>query len=223
MNGNDGDDVLDGGEGDDWLYGGNGNDTYIFGKGYGNDTIEDWGGSSIVVFKDVSSDDMTVSNLWDSTLEMIVNSTGDKLTINGYKWNQGGYIFEFADGATGTVNRDTWELELNQPNENANEIGEEEIVQTNANILDDMYAEDSITSDLLNEQNDAIISDVSDSVSATDETNSVSDQTDLQIMILAENMSAFATEDNISGNANLMNQMVDMSVMDQLLVGTSVN
>ena len=85
-----------------------------------------------------------------------------------------------------------------------------------------MYAEDSITSDLLNEQNDAIISDVSDSVSDTDETNSVSDQTDLQVMILTENMSAFATEDNISDNANLMDPMVDMSVMDQLLVGTSV-
>ena len=226
---NDGDDILDGGTGDDYLYGGNGNDTYIFGKGYGNDTIEDWGGSSTVVFKDVGSDDVTVSNLWDSTLEMTVNSTGDKLTINGYKWNQGGYTFEFADGATGTVNRDTWELELNQPaenaeftSENANEIGEEEIIQTNANILDDMYAEDSITSDLLNEQNDAIISDVSDSVSDTDETNSVSDQTDLQVMILTENMSAFATEDNISDNANLMDPMVDMSVMDQLLVGTSV-
>lgn len=223
LNGNDGDDILDGGEGDDWLYGGNGNDTYIFGKGYGNDTIEDWGGSSKVVLKDVSSDDVTVSNLWDSTLEMTVNSTGDKLTINGYKWNQGGYIFEFADGATGTVNRDTWELELNQPAESVNEIGEDEIIQTNANILDDMYAEDSITSDLLEEQNDAVISDVSDSVSSdTDETNSVSDQTDLQVMILTENMSAFAMEDNISDNANLMDPMLDMSVMDQLLVGTSV-
>lgn len=223
LNGNDGDDILDGGEGDDWLYGGNGNDTYIFGKGYGNDTIEDWGGSSKVVFKDVSSDDVTVSNLWDSTLEMTVNSTGDKLTINGYKWNQSGYTFEFADGATGTVNRDTWELELNQPAESVNEIGEEEIIQTNANILDDMYAEDSITSDLLEEQNDTIISEVSDSVSSdTDEINSVSDQTDLQVMILTENMSAFAMEDNISDNANLMDPMVDMSVMDQLLAGTSV-
>lgn len=223
LNGNDGDDILDGGEGDDWLYGGNGNDTYIFGKGYGNDTIEDWGGSSKVVFKDVNSDDVTVSNLWDSTLEMTVNSTGDKLTINGYKWNQGGYTFEFADGATGTVNRDTWELELNQPAESVNEIGEDEIIQTNANILDDMYAEDSITSDLLEEQNDAVIFDVSDSVSSdTDETNSVLDQTDLQVMILTENMSAFAMEDNISDNANLMDPMLDMSVMDQLLVGTSV-
>ena len=222
LNGNDGDDILDGGEGDDWLYGGNGNDTYIFGKGYGDDTIEDWGGSSKVVFKNVSSDDVTVSNLWDSTLEMTVNSTGDKLTINGYKWNQGGYTFEFADGATGTVNRYTWELELNQPAESVNEIGEDEVIQTNANILDDIYAEDSITSNLLEEQKDSVISDVSDSISDMDETNSVSDQTDLQVMILTENMSAFAMEDNISDSMNIIDSTVDTSVMNQLLVGTSV-
>ena len=73
--GNDGDDILDGGTGNDWLYGGNGNDTYIFGKGYGNDTIEDWGGSSIVKLKDISSSEVTITNLWDSTLEMTVNGT----------------------------------------------------------------------------------------------------------------------------------------------------
>src|SRR5262249_21790615 len=39
----DGDDVIDGGAGNDYLDGGNGNDTYIFGKGYGADTIHDSG------------------------------------------------------------------------------------------------------------------------------------------------------------------------------------
>ena len=216
--GNDGDDILDGGTGDDYLCGGNGNDTYIFGKGYGNDTIEDWGGSSTVVFKDVNSDDVTVSNLWDSTLEMTVNSTGDKLSINGYKWNQGGYTFEFADGAAGTVNRDTWELELNQPAENS----EEEIVQANANILDDMYSDESAAFSLLDEQNDTVISEVSDSVPVADETEEVADQTDIQVMILTENMSAFATEDNISDSTNLMDSATDTSALDQLLVGTSI-
>ncbi len=218
LNGGAGNDILDGGTGDDYLCGGNGNDTYIFGKDYGNDTIEDWGGSSKVVFKDVSSDDVTVSNLWDSTLEMTVNSTGDKLSINGYKWNQDGYTFEFADGASGTVNRDTWELEFNQPAENS----EEEIVQANANILDDMYSDESAAFGLLDEQNDTVISEVSDSVSVTDKTEEIADQTDIQVMILTENMSAFATEDNISDNANLMDSAMDTSALDQLLVGTSV-
>ncbi|MDD3596483.1 calcium-binding protein, partial [Sulfuricurvum sp.] len=50
IDGGDGDDVLDGGAGDDTLvggkgsdllYGGSGNDTYVFGRGYGYDTIYD--------------------------------------------------------------------------------------------------------------------------------------------------------------------------------------
>lgn len=85
-----------------------------------------------------------------------------------------------------------------------------------------MYAEDSITSDLLEEQNDAVISDVSDSVSVADETEEIADQTDIQAMILTENMSAFANEDNISDSINLMDSAMDTSALDQLLIGTSV-
>ncbi len=258
LNGNDGDDILDGGEGDDWLYGGNGNDTYIFRKGYGNDTIEDWGGSSKIVFKDVSSDDVTVSNLWDSTLEMTVNSTGDKLTINGYKWNQGGYTFEFADGATGTVNRDTWELELNQSTGNSESnsfesvsgeeentvftssgtasmsvessaavtetetVGSENLIQANADQLSNLYEEDDFVLPEVMENEVRLYGDAVSTVSDAEQEEPVADQTDFQVMILTENMSAFAMEDNISDNANLMDPMVDMSVMDQLLAGTSV-
>ncbi|MBN2653557.1 MAG: hypothetical protein JXR79_00375 [Nitrospirae bacterium] len=39
LNGGVGDDVLDGGAGDDYLNGGAGSDTYIFGRGYGKDTV----------------------------------------------------------------------------------------------------------------------------------------------------------------------------------------
>ena len=42
--GNDGDDILDGGEDNDYLNGGNGNDTYVFGRNYGTDIIEDYDG-----------------------------------------------------------------------------------------------------------------------------------------------------------------------------------
>jgi hypothetical protein len=41
-------------------------------------------------------------------------------------------------------------------------------------------------------------------------------------MILTENMSAFVTEDNISDSMNMTDPTLDASVMDQLLVGTSV-
>lgn len=250
--GNDGDDVLDGGAGNDWLYGGNGNDTYIFGTGYGNDTIEDWGGSSTVVFKDVSSDDVTVSNLWDSTLVMTVTSTGDTLNINGYKWNQDGYTFEFADGVTGTVNRDTWELELNQPTETAESIteavennsvsaadvtvaaettianaesavNEDDLIQTNADQLSDLYENDSFVLPEIVDSEIHLYGDTANVTSiAEEEDEQIADQTDLQVMLLTENMSAFAEEDNISDSANMMDPTTDVSVMDQLLVGTSV-
>ena len=228
LNGNDGDDILDGGEGNDWLYGGNGNDTYIFGKGYGNDTIEDWGGSSKVVFKDVNSNDVTVSNLWDSTLEMTVNSTGDKLTINGYKWNQGGYTFEFADGATGTVNRDTWELELNQPNtqeETANTDAAiacaEDKIQASADQLSNLYENDGLDLEMV--QDEIHLYKDAANVAATEEPDEpIADQTDVQVMLLTENMSAFGAEDNISDSIDQIDPTVDMSVMNQLLVATSV-
>ncbi len=264
--GNDGDDVLDGGEGNDWLYGGNGNDTYVFGKGYGNDTIEDWSGSSRVVFQDVSSNDVIVSNLWDSTLEMTVNSTGDKLTINGYKWNQDGYTFEFADGTTGTVNRDTWELELNHPAENAETIpesagnnviptileetenntsvvedtttakvatetttvetettvNEDELIQTNADQLSSLYENDNFATPEVMDSEIHLYGDTIHTADASEQEEPIADQTDLQVMLLTENMSAFAAEDTISDSTNGMDPTVDTSVMDQFLVGTAV-
>lgn len=263
--GNDGDDVLDGGEGNDWLYGGNGNDTYVFGKGYGNDTIEDWGGSSRVVFQDVSSNDVTVSNLWDSTLEMTVNSTGDKLTINGYKWNQDGYTFEFADGTTGTVNRDTWELELNQPADMADTafvsiekdtdsimsedaaniasitedttvevatetttvetettVNEDELIQTNADQLSSLYENDNFATPEVMDSEIHLYGDTVHTADVSEQEEPIADQTDLQVMLLTENMSAFAAEDTISDSTNGMDPTVDTSVMDQFLMGTSI-
>ncbi len=218
--GGNGDDILDGGAGDDWLYGGNGNDTYIFGRGYGNDTIEDWGGSSTVKFKDVNSGDVTITNLWDSTLEMTVNGTEDKLTINGYKWNQGGFTFEFADGAVGTVNKDTWELELNQPF--ANSESEEDMVQKQADILSDMYADESPVSELLTESGNTVITDITDSPLETEETDEISEQTDIQLMILIDNMSAFSDDGNISDSIDILNPTEDTAMMNQVLAGTQV-
>ena len=218
INGGNGDDILDGGTGNDWLYGGNGNDTYIFGKGYGNDTIEDWGGSSIVKLKDISSSEVTITNLWDSTLEMTVNGTEDKLTINGYKWNQGGYTFEFADGAVGTVNKDTWELELSQPA--SNEISEKDVIQSNAELLSDIYSDESMSSDLLTEISDTVLIDSSSAVSAAKETEETADQTDIQVMILTENMSAFGTENNVSDSMSISDPMQDISAVNQLLINS---
>ena len=42
LNGEDGDDILIGGAGNDSLYGGNGADTYVFSKGFGQDTVSNY-------------------------------------------------------------------------------------------------------------------------------------------------------------------------------------
>ena len=161
--GNAGNDILDGDTGNDWLYGGNGDDTYIFGKGYGSDTIEDWSGNSTISFKDINSDEVTVSSLYDSHLVISINGTEDKLIINGFRWNQNMFTFEFADAITGTVNKDNWELELDIPesveivvetNLDETEIQEEEHTVTEIN--DDETSSSEITSetqDVLTEDN----------------------------------------------------------------------
>lgn len=111
--GNDGNDILDGGAGNDILNGGNGTDTYIFAKGYGNDTINEWGSDhSIMKLTDINSDEVMITDQWGSNLVVSINGTEDTLIISNFKWGQAAYTFEFADGAIASVNKDTWELEF---------------------------------------------------------------------------------------------------------------
>ena len=147
--GNDGNDILDGGLGNDILNGGNGMDTYIFAKGYGNDIINEWGNdSSIVKLNDINSDEVTITDQWSSNLVVSINGTEDTIIISNFKWGQGTYTFEFADGAIATVNKYTWELEfikLPDPIE-----GDAE-----SDLIDDMSAIDDIAEDkIIESQND---------------------------------------------------------------------
>ena len=220
--GNDGNDILDGGTGNDTLCGGNGTDTYIFAKGYGNDTINEWGSDhSIVKLTDINSDEVTITDQWGSNLVVSINETEDTLIISNFKWGQATYSFEFADGAIASVNKDTWELEFSKLPD-IPEISEDELVQDNADILNELYADDSLTSDILTETDSTVISDISDSVSVNEDSDEVADKTDIQVMILTENMSAFSDEDNVFDNADVLNSTVDMSMMNQLLVGSQV-
>lgn len=209
------DDILDGGTGNDLLSGGNGDDTYIFGKGYGSDIIEDGSGNNIISFKDVNSDDIAVSLIDYSALEITVISTGDKLTINGFMWGQAEFTFEFADGEFGRFNKDTSTFELTSQSV--------DIVQNNADILDGLYSDENPVSELLTETDNTIISEVTDSVSTTDENENMADQIDIQVMILTENMAAFSNESNISDSMNMQNPMDDYMLAGQLLVGTQAS
>lgn len=209
-------DTLDGGEDNDYLNGGNGNDTYVFGRNYGTDIIEDYDGNNKIVLSGIDLNEVTFTKTNQSELTVSINGSEDKLTIRNF--NSESFIFEFAGGAVGTVNKDTWELELSQPA--SNEISEKDVIQSNAELLSDIYSDESMSSDLLTEINDTVLIDSSSTVSAAKETEETADQTDIQVMILTENMSAFGTENNVSDSMSISDPMQDTSALNQLLVGT---
>jgi Ca2+-binding RTX toxin-like protein len=119
LNGTEINDIIDGGLGNDSLNGFGGEDTYIFGRGYGEDMINEWGSDhSFVDLKDINSDAVTVSDQWGSNLLISVKDSEDVLTVSNFKWGQASYTFRFADGAEGYVDRNTWELVLTKQPEN---------------------------------------------------------------------------------------------------------
>lgn len=214
--GTDGNDIFDGGAGDDSLNGSNGEDTYIFGKGYAHDTINEWGSDhSIVILTDINSDEITVSDQWGSNLLIAVNDTEDLLTVSNFKWGQASYTFKFADGAEGYVDKDTWQLVLTKRPDPV----EEDIEQTNAELLNEIYSDDEFGADIF-ENDSTIISEVTDSTTVSDDTDEVSDMTDIQTMILTENMSAFADDSNVYDNTNITDITADTSALDQLIVSS---
>jgi VCBS repeat-containing protein len=104
--GQDGNDTLDGGAGNDVIRGGTGNDTYLLGRGYGNDTIQEndnTKGNTDVAQFDVG---VAANQLWfrkvSSNLEIRIIGTGDKLTISD--WYEGSQYhveqFKTSDGKT---------------------------------------------------------------------------------------------------------------------------
>ena len=84
------DETLDGGTGNDLLSGRKGGDTYIFGRGYGADRVEDLGDTSVtpadtVIFKaDISPGDVVLSRSGPGNrldLVMTIAGTSDRLTV----------------------------------------------------------------------------------------------------------------------------------------------
>ena len=125
------------------------------------------------------------------------------------------YTFKFADGAEGYVDKDTWQLVLTKQPDPV----EEDIEQTNAELLNEIYSDDEFGADIF-ENDSTIISEVTDSITVSDDTNEVSDMTDIQTMILTENMSAFADDSNVYDNTNITDITADTSALDQLIVSS---
>ncbi|MBR3666078.1 MAG: hypothetical protein IKN66_02835, partial [Ruminococcus sp.] len=80
------DDTLFGGIGNDMLAGGAGDDTYVFARGFGNDTIHDYNGANTIKFAGLKSTDVHAAYDGSSYNAIItVNSTGETLTIKDFK------------------------------------------------------------------------------------------------------------------------------------------
>lgn len=81
------DDKLDGGIGNVKLIGYSGNDSYVFGKGYGTNVIDNWGSAStdldILILKDIILDEVRLLAV-DEDLIIKVKETSDKVIVQGY-------------------------------------------------------------------------------------------------------------------------------------------
>ena len=220
-------------------------ESYIYGKGSGNDTIYDYRGTNRIKFTDLMPEDLTAyypTSGYDAVL--IVASIGETLTIKDFRASTlyRNFVLEFADGRTGTINYDSALIELDPVIETDSTVETEHMIetdpaietdpvidnnddqiQTGADILDELYSNDNPISDLLSENDDTIISEVTDSVPTADDNNDTADQIDVQVMILTENMAAFSNESNIFDSMNMQNPMDDYMLADQLLVDTQAS
>ncbi|MCV0425006.1 MAG: tandem-95 repeat protein, partial [Roseibium sp.] len=97
-------DTLDGGAGNDRLEGLEGNDTYLFSRGYGQDTIFDASGSDRLVLEGIATTDVTFTR---TALDLIitVNDTGDQVVLeNQYvRADQQGNAVEYLEFSDRTL------------------------------------------------------------------------------------------------------------------------
>lgn len=105
LSGGDGNDTLDGGTGNDVLVGGSGSDTYAFGRGYGNDAIQEEPNvegavDKVLMNADVAPDDVVVRFV-DGAVVLSIVGTTDSLRLPN-EVSQTGWVgveeVRFADG-----------------------------------------------------------------------------------------------------------------------------
>ncbi|MFJ4441816.1 beta strand repeat-containing protein [Pseudomonas sp. NPDC089422] len=85
LQGNAGNDILDGGTGNDRLIGGRGNDVYRYGRGYGNDVIDNSGGAAsdvdLIQLTNLNANQIRLTRVgFDLVLSVL--TTGETLTVS---------------------------------------------------------------------------------------------------------------------------------------------
>ena len=106
LTGGAGNDILDGGAGNDTLDGGSGNDTYLFGRGSGQDKVDDFDPAGVATDVMSFGNDIKSEQLWfrqaGSDLEISINGTKDKSTIRNWYAGSAYHVEQFktTDGKT---------------------------------------------------------------------------------------------------------------------------
>ena len=97
------------------------------------------------------------------------------------------------------------------------------MIQSNADLLANVYEDEALSSELFGETNDTVIAENTEisTVLTDDESDSIAEQTDVQTIVLIDAMAGFASESNIPDTNQLANMSDDMA-MNQLLVGAQV-
>ena len=205
--GNDGNDTLNGGSGNDMLIGGNGDDTYVYAVGSGSDTIDDQNGVNKVVLDGVNVDDVSFNIMDNSDLLMTFKDSEDTLLIKSFETEK--YTFDLSDGVSGNVDTNSGSfVEITE---------EEDVIQSNADLLADMYSQETLSTEYITQNDDTYIVAEVEATSVADETNELGAQTDVQAMILVENASAFGQEENVSDGISVTTTN-EASVTEQLLI-----
>ncbi|WP_295086923.1 calcium-binding protein [Ruminococcus sp.] len=214
-----GDDALHGEAGNDELYGYSGSDTYVFNLGDGQDVIneqEAWSDGDKVVFGEgITPEDITVTRD-GGDMVLLVGDNGDSLRIV----NQFSSVyyqiesFEFADGTIAHVDLSKSEFVIDVEGTPVT------VEQTAVEYLSDIYTVEMPMDELVT--NNTVISEVTDSISISDEGDEISDLANIQAMILAENMSAFSSDSKISDSIKIGDITSDSSSLDQLLINSTL-
>lgn len=114
LSGNEGDDILDGGAGSDYLYGDSGADVYLFGKGSGIDTINNWDSDvqgvnpdAIKLDEGLTPSDVIVTRVWDD-LTLSLRGSDARLSVTNYFSQDGATSnavesIDFSDGTRWTI------------------------------------------------------------------------------------------------------------------------
>ena len=237
INGSSGNDILDGGAGNDYLCGGSGDDTYIFGKGYGIDTIYDNSGLNVIKFTDnVNPKDLSLKKN-SYNLEISINGTEDKLIIQNYFYRDdySNFKYVFADGTVAKINKSNLSLDVFEIDNNytfssgdgtidISDSAGNDILQINTDILNLVFSRNEDNLDIImNETNDVFtINDWFKGENNQIENIISNDGYALrnnQVQLLIENMSVYTSENNISWSESIEKDSIGTrNVLEQIWV-----